>query len=156
MSMRKMNMSNKWKKRLFEGFFWTALALGIVLTAVVILLGWWLYNEEFQRVGREARVHAGVALATGALALFTCLLWVAAAVTARFARSELATSSAVNSANLTLQLDKLFSSDRALRTRHGAVMFLVKKRSLEHKIPCAYDISPYSIDRKNFTVLTRI
>ena len=65
-------------------------------------------------------------LATGALALFTAFLWLAAVITARFARSEISTSTAVNSANLTLQPDNRFNSDRALRIRHGAVRFLAE------------------------------
>ena len=52
-----------------------------------------------------------------------------------------------NSANLTLQLDNRFNSDRALRIRHGAVRFLAEKRNVP--IHCEYDISPYRTDPSN-------
>ncbi len=131
-------MSNKSKNLLFEIFFWTAIVFGTVLTLAVLVLCWLVYAEG------AYREHAGVSLATGALALFTGLLWLAAAITARFARREISTSTAVNSADLTLQLDNRFNSDRALRIRHGAVRFLVEtKHELDVEIPCEHDISAY-------------
>src|SRR5215210_3713263 len=135
-------MSRKWKNWIFEGQFWVSIAVGLVLMAVVARLGWQVYKEA------PEHVDVGVMLATGALALFTAFLWFAAAITARFARAEISTSTAVNSANLTLQLDNRFNSDRALRIRHGAVRFLAEHRDvpIQH---CEYDISPYATDPSN-------
>ena len=77
-------------------------------------------------------------IATGALALFTAFLWCSAAITARFARAEILTSSAVSSADLTLKLDNRFNSDRALRIRHGAVRFLAEERGVQRIANAAY------------------
>jgi hypothetical protein len=115
--------------------------LGALLTGGIIFLGILLYQEG-KFVGEGA-----IALATGGLALFTGFLWLSAAITARFARSEISTSTAVNSANLTLQLDNRFNSDRGLRIRHGAVTFLAKEKILN--LPCHCNISPYSTDDDN-------
>jgi len=60
----------------------------------------------------------------------------------------MSTSTAVNSANLTLQLDNRFNSDRALRIRHGAVRFLAERRD-DVTIHCEYDISPYRTELNN-------
>jgi len=130
------NISRKWKNRIFEVLFWAAILVGVALTVATIVLGWWVYK------GALNPGEVGIALATGALALFTCFLWLAAAITARFARAEISTSTAVNSADLTLQLDNRFHNDRALRIRHGAVMFLAEKRGVP--IDGDHDISPYS------------
>jgi len=135
-------MSRKWKNWIFEGQFWVSIAVGLVLMAVVARLGWQVYKEA------PEHVDVGVMLATGALALFTAFLWFAAAITARFARAEISTSTAVNSANLTLQLDNRFNSDRALRIRHGAVKFLAENRK-NVRIDCDDDISPYRTDESN-------
>ncbi|HEX2742254.1 MAG TPA: hypothetical protein VHM69_17575 [Rubrobacter sp.] len=134
-------MSKKWKNRLFEWLFWVSIVAGLLLMSAVFWLGWQMYSEA------PEHVDVGVVLATGALALFTALLWFAAAITARFARTEISTSTAVSSANLTLALDNRFNSDRALRIRHGAVMCLAEKRDVH--IDCDLDISPYRLDLKN-------
>jgi hypothetical protein len=97
-------------------------------------------------------VDLGIMAATAALALFTAFLWLSAAMTARFAHREISTSTAVNSANLTLQLDNRFNSDRALRIRHGAVRFLAEQRHVP--INCEYDISPYRTDQSSWYGLT--
>jgi hypothetical protein len=106
-----------------------------------------MYNFMYIELPTKHLVEVGVVLATGALALFTAFLWFAAAITARFARAEILTSTAVNSANLTIQLDNRFNSDRALRIRHGAVRFLAEERDVP--IRCDYDISPYVTDPGN-------
>lgn len=137
-------MSQKLKNRVFEALFWASIAVGFSLMIGVFTLGWLMYMNP-----PNEHVDVGVVLATGALALFTAFLWFAAAITARFARSEILTSTAVNSANLTLQLDNRFNSDRALRIRHGAVKFLAEKRGL-HIEDCGHDISPYATEKNNF------
>jgi hypothetical protein len=136
-------MSQTHKNRIFEVLFWASIAVGFVLIIGVFTLGWLMYKYP-----PNEHVDVGVVLATGALALFTAFLWFAAAITARFARSEILTSTAVNSANLTLQLDNRFNSDRALRIRHGAVKFLAEKRKL-HIDDCGPDISPYATEKNN-------
>ncbi len=135
-------MSRKWKNRIFEVLFWASMLVGLSLMTAVVVLGWQIYTEP-----PSEHVDVGVALATGALALFTAFLWFAAAITARFARTEISTTTAVNSATLTLQLDNRFNSDRALRIRHGAVRFLAEKRGVH--IGCDHDISPYRTDPNN-------
>ena len=129
-------LSRKWKNEIFEWEFRFSIAVGLILMAAVVVLGWRIYTKP-----PSEHVDVGVMFATGALALFTAFLWLAAAITARFARTEISTSTAVNSANLTLQLDNRFNSDRALRIRHGAVRFLAKKRDVH--IDCEHNISPY-------------
>jgi hypothetical protein len=135
-------LSRKWKNQIFEWEFRFSIAVGLILMAAVVVLGWRIYTKP-----PSEHVDVGVMFATGALALFTAFLWLAAAITARFARTEISTSTAVNSANLTLQLDNRFNSDRALRIRHGAVRFLAEKRDVP--IHCDYDISPYRTDPSN-------
>ena len=135
-------LSRKWKNEIFEWEFRFSIAVGLILMAAVVVLGWRIYTKP-----PSEHVDVGVMFATGALALFTAFLWLAAAITARFARTEISTSTAVNSANLTLQLDNRFNSDRALRIRHGAVRFLAEKRGVP--IHCEYDISPYRTDPSN-------
>jgi hypothetical protein len=136
------NMSKARKDERFERLFRASIIAGGLLIFAVLALGVWMYLAP-----PSEHVDVGVVLATGALALFTALLWFAAAITARFARTEISTSTAVNSANLTLQLDNRFNSDRSLRIRHGAVKFLAEKRGLA--IHCDYDISPYRTDPKH-------
>jgi hypothetical protein len=137
-----LSLSNRQKNRIFEWEFRLSVAIGLILMAAVVVLGWRIYTRP-----PSEHVDVGVMFATGALALFTAFLWLAAAITARFARTEISTSTAVNSANLTLQLDNRFNSDRALRIRHGAVCFLAEKRGV--RIRCHYDISPYRTDPSN-------
>jgi len=117
--------------------------LSVVLTGVAI----WLYPHFF---APNVDVDPGVGLATIGLALFTGLLFLAAAVTAFFAYEEISRSTAAHSANLALQMDNRFHSDRALRIRHGAVTFLANhqrdsngelKRELD--LACYHNISPY-------------
>ena len=119
--------------------------MGVLLMLAIALLGRELYLQDFPPDAPH-RGDAAVALATVALALFTGLLWLAAAITARFARNELATSTAVNSADLTLRLDNRAQTDRALRIRHGAVAFLRdNKNALGLVFSCDdHDISPCS------------
>jgi hypothetical protein len=135
------NMSRAEKNKWFDRFFWVSIVVGGLLILAVVLLGLWMGLSLMVLHNKPEDVDVGVAIATGALALFTALLWFAAALTARFARTEISTSTAVNSANLTLQLDNRFNSDRALRIRHGAVMFLAEK--WEVHIDCDHEISPY-------------
>ena len=116
-------MRNNWKNRVFEILFWIAIGVGAVLAIAAILLGWVLYADYFGE--REHPEAAAIGSATVVLALFTCFLWLAAAITARFARTEISTTTDVNSANLALQLDNRAHTDRALRIRHGAVWYLV-------------------------------
>jgi len=130
-------MNQKMKDNIFEVLFWAAMGLGALLIVAVVTLSVLVYKDP-ERLGE---VDPGVALATGALALFTAFLWLAAAITARFARAELSISTAVNSANLTLQIDNRFQSDRALRIRHGAAQFLANERGVVFN--CDHDISPY-------------
>jgi hypothetical protein len=135
------NMSKAEKNKWFERFFWISIVVGCLLIFAVVLLGLWMGVSLMYFHEKPKDVDVGVAIATGALALFTALLWFAAALTARFARTEISTSTAVNSADLTLQLDNRFNSDRALRIRHGAVRFFAKKRDVH--IDCEHNISPY-------------
>jgi hypothetical protein len=134
--------SRKGKDRRFEWEFRVSLILGFILMAALVVLALRIYREP-----PNEHVDVGVMVATAALALFTAFLWLAAAITARFARSEISISTAVNSANLTLQLDNRFNSDRALRIRHGAVRFLAERRDVT--IHCEKDISPYHTERSN-------
>jgi hypothetical protein len=135
------HLDRKSSDRIFQGLFWVSIIAGLVLMAFVVILGWQLYDEV------PDKIDAGVVLATGALALFTAFLWCSAAITARFARAEILTSSAVNSAKLTLQPDNRFNSDRALRIRHGAVLFLAKERGVS--IVCDDDITRLRTDPSN-------
>jgi hypothetical protein len=143
------HMSKKQRNLVFEVLFWVSIIVGLLVMAVVVtvvvILGWLMYNAP--TLEPVEGVDVGVVFATGALAFFTAFLWCAAAITARFARAEISTSTAVSSANLTLQLDNRFNSDRALRIRHGAVEFLAERRKLH--IDCHHDISPYSTDKSN-------
>ena len=132
-------MRNNWKEMVFQILFWMAIGVGAVLAIAAIVLGWVLYADYFGE--RKDAETAAVGSATVALALFTCFLWLAAAITARFARKEIITATDVNSANLALQLDNRAHSDRALRIRHGAVTYLAKKRGIH--LDCDHDISPY-------------
>lgn len=138
---KKQRFTRNQRDSIFNALFWSSTILGALLTGGIIFLGILLYQEG-KFVGEGA-----IALATGGLALFTGFLWLSAAITARFARSEISTSTAVNSANLTLQLDNRFNSDRGLRIRHGAVTFLAKEKILN--LPCHCNISPYSTDDDN-------
>jgi hypothetical protein len=99
------------------------LSLVLVILAVLVVL-------EIVHVGSHP-TDPGVALATTGLALFTGLLFFAAAAGAYFAYDEITTSAAANSlsaaansATLALQMDNRYHSDRALRIRHGAVTYL--------------------------------
>src|SRR5215210_788159 len=131
-------LAKRWRNWIFEGLFRVSILVGLLLMILVLALGW----QMFARM--PEKIDAGVVLATGALALFTAFLWCSAAITARFARTEILTSSAVSSADLTLKLDNRFHSDRALRIRHGAVIFLAQKRNL--RIACDHNISPYGAE----------
>jgi hypothetical protein len=141
-----VHMSRTWRNRIFEVLFWASMVVGALLiglaATVVVVLGLRIYFRP-----PSEHVDVGVLFATGALALFTAFLWFAAAITARFARAEISTSTAVNSADLTLQLDNRFNSDRALRIRHGAVKFLAERRKLH--IDCDDDITPYCSDESD-------
>src|SRR5215211_7000037 len=147
------HLPKRWRNWIFEGLFWVSILGGLLLMLLVLALVLRLnpldmYNKLPKEESKLNYVDVGVVLATGSLALFTAFLWCSAAITARFARAELLTSSAVNSAKLTLQLDNRFNSDRALRIRHGAVKFLAKKRNL--LIDCHHDISPYGTEKSSF------
>src|SRR5215210_3166551 len=145
------HLSRRSSNWIFQGLFWVSITAGLILMAIVLLVGWHLLRGETgfplskEVLEDMGHIDPGVVIATGALALFTAFLWCSAAITARFARAEILTSSAVNSAHLTLQLDNRFNSDRALRIRHGAVIFLAKKRNL--LIDCDHDISPYATEK---------
>src|SRR5215217_582066 len=143
-------MRDNWKPKVFEILFWLAIVVGALLAIAAILLGWVLYADYFGP--REHPEAAAIGSATVVLALFTCFLWLAAAITARFARTEISRTTDVNSANLALELDDRAHSDRALRIRHGAISFLVETREdlkeLKAEFTCdAQNISPYSIDQ---------
>jgi hypothetical protein len=77
----------------------------------------------------QAQVRSGlvVALATVVLAAFTLLMWVVAVLTADRALKEVYMTTARGSADFTLRLFEVYNSDRFLRIRHGAVMFLQQK-----------------------------
>lgn len=132
----------KQRAQQFEILFWIAVVAGVALTVILMLLGLGAYIGFFSSGHSEGDV--GLTLVTGVLALFTLMLWLAAAITARFAHREITSSSAISSAELTLQLDNRFHSDRALRIRHGAVTYLVQKRRTN--LRCHENISPYSTD----------
>src|SRR5215210_5388592 len=131
------HLSRRSSNWIFQGLFWVSITVGLILMAVVLVLGWGLYREMGLPLDEPVLkdVDPGVVIATGALALFTAFLWCSAAITARFARAEILTSSAVSSADLTLKLDNRFNSDRALRIRHGAVRFLAEERGCVHRVP---------------------
>jgi hypothetical protein len=118
----------------------------LILLAIVVALE---VSPLAEMVGHKEPSDPGVALATAGLAIFTGLLFFAGAVAASIARQEIVTSVDVNSANLALQMDNRFVSDRALRIRHGAVSFLAEtKRELKElktEFDCEQNISPYSI-----------
>jgi hypothetical protein len=139
-----LHLSKRTSNRIFQLFFWISIGAGAALIVTVLLLGWPLYKGASPK---EVPVDVGVMLATGALALFTAFLWLSAAITVRFARDEISISTAVSSANLTLQLDNRFNSDRALHIRHGAIIFLAEERGVD--IKCRDDITPYRTDPSN-------
>lgn len=139
-----LSPSKKARDRRFEWEFRLFLAAGATLMIGLVALALVFY---FNPPTGEEPVDRGVMVATAGLALFTAFLWLAAAFTARYARTEMSTSTAVNSANLTLQLDNRFNSDRALRIRHGAVRFLAERRDVT--IHCEEDISPYRTEPSN-------
>ncbi len=129
--------------------------LSIVLIVVLVILAVLFAPPLFFDPAVE--VDPGVGLATAGLALFTGLLFLAAATTAYFAYTEISRSTAANSADLALQMDNRFNSDRALRIRHGAVTFLAThqrdsngngqlKRNLD--LRCYHEISPYDTDQE--------
>ena len=155
MLSRSKKLSKKAKDQRFELEFGFFVVLGILLMIALVVLAWLIFKNYAANPPEGTDVpdvDVGVMVATAALALFTAFLFLAAALTARFARTELTTSTAVNSANLTLQLDNRFNSDRALRIRHGAVRSLAEKRHVS--INCEYDISPYRTDTSNWYGLT--
>jgi len=147
---------------------------GGLLSLVLIVLAVLVAFDRF-KIGTH-ETDPGVALATTGLALFTGLLFFAAAVTAYFAYDEISTSSIqnklsaaaneasadaneasadANKANLALQMDNRFNSDRALRIRHGAVTFLAKHqrdgngeliRDLDLDCRVSETLSPYATD----------
>jgi hypothetical protein len=111
--------------------------IGGLIALCLVVLGF-VVTLEFFPLG-EHGTDPGVALATMALALFTGLLFVFGAATAIFAYEEIRASSianklsaGANSAALALQMDNRFCSDRALRIRHGAVIFLARHQKDEH------------------------
>jgi hypothetical protein len=132
--------------------------IGGLLALCLVVLGFVVTLELFP-LGKHG-TDPGVALATMALALFTGLLFVFAAATAIFAYEEIRASSianklsaGANSAALALQMDNRFNSDRALRIRHGAVIFLAKhqkdengevKRDLDLECRDFESVSPYA------------
>ena len=138
------HLSRRSSNWIFQGLFWVSIIAGLLLMALVLTLGWRMYR---MLPNPELGVHAGVVIATAALAFFTAFLWCSAAITARFARAEILTSSAVSSADLTLKLDNRFNSDRALRIRHGAVKFLAEERDVH--IECHDEITPIRSDPSN-------
>src|SRR5215204_1709648 len=143
-----LSPSRKAKDRRFEWEFRFSLLIGIILMIALVVLAWRIYTHYAIAPSRkEVPVDIGVMVATAALALFTAFLFLAAAVTARFARTEISTSTAVSSADLTLKLDNRFNSDRALRIRHGAVKFLAEERGVP--LECHDDITPLRSDRSN-------
>jgi hypothetical protein len=136
----------------------------LVLVVLAVLVAF----DRF-KVGTH-ETDPGVALATTGLALFTGLLFFAAAVTAYFAYDEISTttvsnklsaaaneaSADANKANLALQMDNRFNSDRALRLRHGAITFLAKhqrdengelRRDLDLNCRDPERLSPYATDK---------
>src|SRR5918998_1639123 len=119
--------------------------LSVFLIVVAIRLSPHLFAAEFEG-------DPGVGLATAGLALFTGLLFLAAAITAFFAYEQISTSTAVNSADLALQLDNRFNSDRGLRIRHGAVTFLASQRGVTWH--CYHNISPYCTGQQVWYGLT--
>ena len=119
--------------------------LSIFLIVVAIRLSPHIFAPEFEG-------DPGVGLATAGLALFTGLLFLAAAITAFFAYEQISTSTAVNSADLALQLDNRFNSDRGLRIRHGAVTFLASQRGVTWH--CYHNISPYCTGQQVWYGLT--
>jgi hypothetical protein len=141
-----VSQSKKARDRRFEWEFRLFLVAGATLMIGLVALALLIYAYPPKH---KEPVDVGVMVATAGLALFTAFLWLAAAFTARYARTEMSTSTAVNSANLTLQLDNRFNSDRALRIRHGAVRFLAERRE-DVTIHCEYDISPYRTDPSNY------
>ena len=147
------HLSRRSSNWILQGLFWVSIIAGLILMALVLLMGWNLSHGESgwplseKALNTFERPDPGVVIATGALALFTAFLWCSAAITARFARAEILTSSAVSSADLTLKLDNRFNSDRALRIRHGAVKFLAEERGVP--LECHDDITPLRTDRSN-------
>jgi hypothetical protein len=137
--------------------------IGGLIALCLVVLGFVVTLELFP-LG-EHGTDPGVALATMALALFTGLLFVFGAATAIFAYEEIRASSianklsaGANSAALALQMDNRFNSDRALRIRHGAIIFLAKhqkdengevKRNLDLECCDAESVSPYATAETN-------
>jgi hypothetical protein len=140
---------------LYIAFGGGVLSLVLVILAVLVVL-------EIVQVGSHP-TDPGVALATTGLALFTGLLFFAAAAGAYFAYDEITTSAAANSlsaaansATLALQMDNRYHSDRALRIRHGAVTYLANhqrdatdelRRTLQLHCDNPDSISPYAADQ---------
>jgi len=126
-------------------------SLLLILLAIDLTVGLLGVGERIGIPPNEP-TDPGVALATAGLAIFTGLLFFAGALAATFAREEILTSTDVNGANLALQLDNRFVSDRALRIRHGAVSYLIETKEelkeLKPEFNCQHDISPYSTGQK--------
>jgi hypothetical protein len=131
-------------------------SLFLILTAIAIAV----IPPVGEFLGRDSG-DPGVAFATAGLAIFTGLLFFAAAVAAGIAREEISAATHVNSANLALQMDNRFHSDRVLRIRHGAAAFLAKhqkdsngKPKRDLNLSCYHNISPYGIDQQLWYGLT--
>jgi len=122
--------------------FWGAVLVSSVIAITTLALAIVLFVSD-----AYINAEAGLVIATVGLALFTFFLWFAAALTARVAHRELKESlkertqatagkrfaNLVNSADLALQMDNRFHSDRVLRIRHGAVMYLAKREGLKYR-----------------------
>jgi hypothetical protein len=138
----------------------TTAILSFVLLIVLVVLGSEVLKQIFVE-GSLGGPDPGLGLATAGLALFTGLLFVAAAATAIAAKEEISTSTAVNSADLALAMDNRFHSDRALRIRHGSVAFLASNQvdsngDLKRQVDlhCYHNISPYGTTQKLWCGLT--
>ena len=59
------SLSNRQKNRIFEWEFRFSIAVGLILMAAVVVLGWRIYTKP-----PSEHVDVGVMFATGALALF--------------------------------------------------------------------------------------
>jgi hypothetical protein len=127
-----------------------ALVVAFILSLLAILVAF-----ERLRVGENPVNDPGVVLATTGLALFTGLLVLGGGWTAYAASKDIRTATDANKANLALQLDNRFHSDRALRIRHGAVTFLANhhrdengelRRNLDLDCDDQNKLSPYGTD----------
>jgi hypothetical protein len=145
-----MDQSKTWK--MWPRTRLVLLAAGIVSAILSVFLFVVAIRLSPHILAPEFEGDPGVGLATAVLALFTGLLFLSAAITAFFAYEQISTTTAVNSADLSLQLDNRFNSDRGLRIRHGAVTFLANQRDVNWH--CYHNISPYCTDQQVWYGLT--